>query len=149
MYSKICIADSQLNFESFRHRAINLFWIFINRTHKIETHGYRLLKMEGYVLLANQLHQFEATDAVVDACLSIVHNRAIVLDECPEIPSHLQVKNFALFNLTVVHICTQGVGRGTPHVPPQKTSKNCITKCNKTCISLSLSQSDTIKWLPL
>ena len=48
--------------------------------------------MEGYVLLANQLHQFEATEAVVNACLSIVHNRAIVIDECPEIPSHLQVK---------------------------------------------------------
>ena len=47
--------------------------------------------LEAYVLLANQLHQFEATEAVVDACLSIVHNRAIVLEECPEIPSHLQV----------------------------------------------------------
>ena len=74
-----------------RNRAVRLLWQYISRTHKVEAHCFRLLKMEGYVLLANQLHQFDATEAVVDACLSIVHNRAIVLDECPEIPSHIQV----------------------------------------------------------
>ena len=78
-------------FNLLRNRAVRLLWQYISRTHKVEAHGFRLLKMEGYVLLANQLHQFDATEAVVDACLSIVHNRAIVLDECPEIPSHIQV----------------------------------------------------------
>ena len=76
----------------YRNQSVRLLWQYISRTHKIEAHGYRMLKQEGYLLLANQLHQFEASEAVIDACLSIVHNRAIVLEECPEIPSHLQVK---------------------------------------------------------
>ena len=75
-----------------RASAIGLLWQYINRTHAIlEEHGHRLLKMEGYLLLANQLHQYQATENVVNACLSIVHNRRLILYECPEIPTHVQI----------------------------------------------------------
>ena len=75
-----------------RNLAVRLMWQYIDRTHKtLEPHGYRLLKLEAYLLLANQLHQYKATENLVNGCLSIVHGRPLSLFECPEIPSNFQI----------------------------------------------------------
>ena len=59
-----------------RAGAVRLLWQYVCRTHSLlEAHGYRLLKMEGYLLMANLLHQFQATEEVVNAVLCLVHNR--------------------------------------------------------------------------
>ena len=48
-----------------RAGAVRLMWQYVSRTHSlVEAHGFRLLKMEGYLLLANLLHQFK----VVPCC---------------------------------------------------------------------------------
>ena len=48
-----------------RAGAVRLMWQYVSRTHSlVEAHGYRLLKMEGYLLLANLLRQFK----VVPCC---------------------------------------------------------------------------------
>ena len=77
--------------EEIRSVAVRLMREYIQRTHgTLEVHGHRLLKLEGYLLLANQLHQYKATENLVNTCLSIFHGRPMLLYDGQEIQANIK-----------------------------------------------------------
>ncbi len=79
--------------DGVREGATWLLWRYVARSSSSasEPGGGRMGRVGGYRLLAQQLHRHPVTDAMVNACLSLVHDRDFNLDESPEIPAHAQV----------------------------------------------------------
>ena len=78
-----------------RERVVALTWQLIRRSTSAPSGGgggaLGLQKMNGYLLLANQLHRHPTTEAVVNACLSIAYSREFRLENGIEITSETNI----------------------------------------------------------
>ena len=74
-----------------RERVMALTWQLIHRSSSSFDGWLGLKKLNGYLLLANQLHRHPTTEAVVNACLSIAYSREFRLENGIEITSDSNV----------------------------------------------------------
>ncbi len=90
--------------DAVRERAAWLLWRHVSRSSSTTSNGGRLARIGGYRLLSEQLYRRPVTETLVNACLSMVHDRDFVLVESPEIPAHAQV------NIKVIFLKTSYLG---------------------------------------